>query len=287
MDKERSSPLVFIIVLNWNGWTDTLECLESLRQLDYPNFRMVVVDNGSTNHSTARIEQAHPSIEVLQSSKNLGFAGGNNVGIRHALERGADYVWLLNNDTVVEPNALRAMVDLTSKDPDIGAVGSALYYLDRPDKIQAYGGGWVSLKIGMSRHFTAPVPDDRLSYVAGTSLLIQRDTLESIGLLDDGFFMYWEDADYGLRARMAGWRLAVAPESRIWHKESAALGTKSLVLDGYFNASAVRFFKKHSSLPILPISIGVGGRLLKRVAARDWQRASTVCKAAFAAWRQE
>lgn len=281
-----SQPKVFVIVLNWSGWEETLECLASLEKLVYPNYEVTVVDNGSTDDSVERIRQAYPSIKLVETFENFGFAGGNNLGIRYALAGGAAYVWLLNNDTVVEPNALGEMLDVARRDPGVGAVGSVLYYMDERDRIQVYGGGRVSLRTGMSRHFTVPVPDERLSYIAGVSLLLPRNTLEDVGLLDEDFFMYWEDSDYGFRVRTSGRRLAVAPGSKIWHTESAALGTRSPILDSYFNASAVRFFKKHSSLPILPISIGVGGRLLKRVAARDWKRARAVCRAAFVAWRR-
>jgi GT2 family glycosyltransferase len=236
-------PRVLVIVLNWNGCDDTLSCLSSLEKLDYPNHEVVVVDNGSTDDSEVRIREAYPDIVLLQTGRNLGFAGGNNVGIRYALGQGADYIWLLNNDTVVAPDALRTMVDVAMGDSDVGAVGSELYYMNEQDKIQAYGGGWVSLWSGRSRHYTARVPPDELRYITGASLLLGHDILDQVGLLDERFFMYWEDADYAFRIREAGWKLAVAPECRVWHKESASLSKRSPTLDFYFNASAARFFK--------------------------------------------
>lgn len=280
------APPVHIIIVNWNGWRDTLDCLASLEELDYPNYEIVVVDNGSTDESVARIEEAFPSVTLLQTGKNLGFAGGSNAGIKYALERRADYVWLLNNDTTVAPNALGAMIAVASREPGVGAVGSVLYWAGERDRVQAYGGGWIGLSVGMSRQFITPVTDDRLSYLTGASLLLRRDTLEKVGLLDESFFMYWEDSDYAFRIRGTGLGLAVARESRVWHKESAALGAKRSILDGYFNASAVRFFKKHSPLPILPVCIGVGGRLAKRLIRRDWERAGAVWRAALTAWRE-
>lgn len=271
MIRAVEEPRVSVIVLNWNGWRDTLECLYSLGRLDYPNHEVMVVDNCSTDDSVARIREAYPDVMLLQSGANLGFAGGNNVGIRYALKRDADYVWLLNNDTVVEPNALRALVDIASEDAGVGAVGSVLYYADERDRIQAYGGGRVSLWSGMSRHFTAPVQGERLCYLVAASLLVRREVLERVGLLDDNFFMYWEDTEYSFRIRKAGYRLAVAPRSRVWHKESAALSKRSAVLDTYFNASAARFFRNHSLLPFFPIFIGAGGRLMKRLVRGDWE----------------
>jgi GT2 family glycosyltransferase len=273
---QNAEPRVFVIVLNWNGWRDTLECLGSLEKLDYPNYEVVVVDNCSTDGSVARIREAYPDVTLLQSGVNLGFAGGNNVGIRYALGREADYVWLLNNDTVAAPSALREMVDVALRDAGVGAVGSVLHYADEPDRIQAYGGGRVSLWSGISRHFTTLVPDEKLHYLAAASLLVRREVLERVGLLDDGFFLYWEDTDYAFRVRKAGYWLAVAPGASVWHKESATLGKKSAVLDTYFSASAVLFFRKHSPLPLVPICMGGGARFCKRVAQGDWKRARSV-----------
>ena len=277
---------VYIITVNWNGWRDTLECLASLERLDYPNYEIVVIDNGSTNESESRIRRAYPSTTLLQTGENLGFAGGNNVGIKYALEQGAEYVWLLNNDTVVDPGALTAMVNVLQDDMSIGVVGSMLFAMHEPDRLQVYGGGWVSMYTGLSRPFIAPTPANKLQYIVGASLLVRREVLENVGLLDDNYFMYWEDADYGFRVRKAGWRLMVAPGSKIWHKEFAALGKRSPVLDMYFSTSAVRFFKRHSLLPLLPISIAVGGRLLKRAVRGKWKRASAVWQGTSAGWRR-
>ena len=269
-------PRVYIVVLNWNGWRDTLTCLASLGRLTYPSYQVVVVDNGSTDESVHRIRDAYPHVVLLETGRNLGFSGGNNVGIRYALERGADYLWLLNNDTKADPHALTAMVEVAERDPKIGAVGSVLYYMDQPERVQAWGGGRVNMWWGVARHFTTPVPAERIHYITGASLLIRREGLEEVGLLDEEFFMYWEDADLGFRLRKAGWKLAVASNARVWHKETASLGKKSPILDEYFNASAVRFFRRHAPLPALPLLAGVGGRLLKRVLGRDWERVRAV-----------
>ena len=118
------APLVYVLVLNRNNWKDTNRCLTSLRLLDYSPRTVLVLDNGSTDSSVLKIQEEFPEFEIIALSENLGFAKGNNVGIRLAMERGADYVWVLNNDTVVNPGALRAMVKKAERDPRIGAVGS-------------------------------------------------------------------------------------------------------------------------------------------------------------------
>jgi GT2 family glycosyltransferase len=269
---EPVRPLVYVILLNWHGWRDTIGCLRSLEALDYPNCRVVVIDNGSTDESVARIRDAFPDISLIETGKNLGFAGGNNVGIRYALERGAEYVWLLNTDTAVDPHALSAMVEAGETDPKIGAVGSVLYHMDEPDQVQAWGGGRVRLWWGVPRLITEPVSGGSVPFIIGASLLIKSEAMREVGLLDEDFFMYWEDIEFSFRLRKVGWKTTVATNSRIRHKESGSLSKKSLLKDVYFNASAVRFFAKNHPLPLVPISLGVGGRLLKRIIRADGRR---------------
>jgi len=278
---------VHIILLNWHGWQDTIACLDSLASLDYTNYHVLVVDNGSKDDSVARIHAAHPEVPILETGRNLGFSGGCNVGIRRALEEGADYVWLLNNDTTVNPQALNAMVAVAEADPKVGAVGSVLYYLDNPKDIQAWGGGRVCFWSGRTRHHLGPVPSARLHYLTAASILLSRRALEEVGLLDENtFFMYWEDTDFSFRLRKARWRLAVADQSVVLHREHAGTGKGSPLLDYYFNESAVRFFRRYASIPAWPISIGVLGRLAKRVLLRNSRGAAATLRGAYAGLRK-
>lgn len=269
----KNQPSVFVLVLNWNGWQDTVKCVESLKFLSYPNYQIVVLDNASTNDSVVQIRRVHPDVTLIETGANLGFAGGNNVGIRFALERDAKYVWLLNNDTVVDPNALTALVERAKNDTKIGLVGSILYYMDEPKRIQAWGGGKVSQYSGRPWLLTSP---GQLDYISGASMLIRREILEGVGLLDEGFFMYWDDVDYGFRVRQAGFSLAVASDSIVFHKDSASTGQRSPRMDVYFNSTAVRFFSKHTRFPLLPVLVGTSGRFLKRILKGDWERARAV-----------
>jgi GT2 family glycosyltransferase len=208
---------VDVVVLNWNGWQDTIACLASLQRQDYHHFSLLVVDNGSTDGSVEQIKQAMPALELLQTGANLGFGGGCNAGIKLALARGADYVWLINSDATVDPGALSALVRVAEKNPALGAVGSVLYDADQHDQIQLWGGGTVNLWLGRSQHRTSPGP---LDFISGASALLRRTALEEVGLFDQAtFFMYWEDTDLGFRLRQAGWQLAVADDSRVWHKQ--------------------------------------------------------------------
>lgn len=236
----------FVIVLNWNGWSDTNACLDSLARLDYPRYQVVVVDNASTDDSVERIRAAHPEVTLLQSGGNLGFAGGNNVGIRHALEQGADYVWLLNNDAVADPHALTALVELAERDPSVGAVGSRIFYMDRPTELQAWGGGWANVWTGRSSEHHARVSERELDYLTGCSLLLTRAALERSGLLDDRFFLYFEDTELSFRYRRDGWRLAVAEDSKVWHRGGGTSKRISRPVARYRTQSLLRFLRLHS-----------------------------------------
>jgi GT2 family glycosyltransferase len=267
---------VAIVVLNWNGWKDTQMCLSSLRQLNYNNYEVIVVDNGSSDDSVDRIRSDSPEVTIIENGENRGFAGGCNAGIGHALSNTSDFVWLLNNDTIVDPEALRRLVDKAREDRRIAVVGSAIYFMEEPHSLQAWGGGRVNFCLGRSRHFLAPVRDDAVDFITGARMLVSREGFESVGLLDEQFFMYWEDADLCFRVRKAKWKLAVAGDSRIWHKGSASVGKNSVSLDRYFNTSAAQFFRRHATVPFVPLYMGGGLRLAKRALNGDWRRIRAV-----------
>lgn len=239
-----SRPLVYILIVNYNAWRDTLACLRALERLEYPNYR--VLDNASNNDAVAQLRAAFPHLE-----RNLGFAGGGNVGIR-SLAKGADYVWLLNPDTLPDAKALSAMVERAERDAQ-GAVGAVLYEMDKPERVQAWGGGEVVLPWGLIRLLTHPRQARRLRYISGASLLIRRTALERVGLLDEGFFMYGEDCDYGFRA---GLQLAVADSARVLHKGGGSW-SGNLQADQTFAAYNVRLFRKHAPWPLLAV-VGYG-----------------------------
>lgn len=223
--KNTGVPLVFIIVLNWNGKDDTIECLSTLKMLDYPNFEIMVIDNGSTDGSEETIRSSFPSVYLIQTGKNLGYAGGNNAGIRYALEHGADYVWLLNNDTTVDPNALTVLVKTVQADPKIAFVGSKIYYYDQPNVIWCVGGMIDLAAGGRTDHPGMGQKDlgqfetiDDVGYVSGCSLLASRSAIKAIGLLPEEYFLYFEEADWNVAAQRQGYRTVLAPASQVWHK---------------------------------------------------------------------
>lgn len=265
-------PPVCCIVLNWNGWRDTVECLKSLQGSDYSSLTVIVVDNGSTDDSVQRIRERHPWVKLLESHVNSGFAGGNNQGIRLALDHDAKYIWLLNNDTIVETQTLTALVTTAEADPSLGEIGSVLYYADQPDKIQAWGGGAINLWTGMSQHHHEPVSLKQLDYLTAASVLIPSHVLRIVGLLDEGYFMYWEDTDLSYRIRAAGWKLGIATSATLLHKEGSSSGRNYPTMERYVSASGVRFLRKFAPLPWIPIFFLVFCRAAKRFALFKWER---------------
>ncbi|HWF92510.1 MAG TPA: glycosyltransferase family 2 protein [Terriglobales bacterium] len=268
-------PQVSCIVLNWNGWRDTVECLNALKKSTYPQ-TVIVVDNGSTNDSVARIRASHPDILLIESEKNLGFAGGNNIGIRHALTHGADFVWLLNNDTQPAPNALSALVAKALIDPKVGAVASICYYASSPSLVEAWAGARVNLWIGYGRNSTRPRSDEWFDSLNGTSVLVSRMALEDAGLFDEEFFLYWEDTEFCFRLRKKGWRLAAAPDSQVLHKVNASTGGNKLALDRYQTTSGLRLLRLHSPAPYLASLAFLLIRFVRRLARLQFDRCRSV-----------
>ncbi len=247
-------PKVCIIILNWNAWEATRDCLRSLENVDYPNFETLVVDNASSDGSVDQLNSRFPSIPIIRNNANLGFAGGNNVGILCALRRKADYVLLLNNDTTVSRFFLRALVEAAEADPKVGLANPKIYYADPPDRIW-YAGGSFSLWRGFAKHFHQGRKDasesttpQEVSFVTGCALLVKSEVIRSAGLLDERFFLVSEDTDWSIRARQAGYRAVYAPGARIWHNESYTVRKISgKQLRDYYNVrNSLLLMRKHA-----------------------------------------
>ena len=261
----RSFPSVCCVLVNWNGHEDTLACLQSLAAQDYAPLHSVVVDNGSTDNSVVRLQQAFPEVHIIETRKNLGFSSGCNVGIRYAVAEGYDYVWLLNNDTIAPPDTCRKLVNKALTTPSAGIIGSVLYYMHDPANVQAWGGGNVDPLLGRSTHFLAPAPLGPRAYLTFASVLIPRTVFERVGILYEGFFMYWDDADLGLRVSKAGYTFAVAEDTAILHKEGGSSESRSPLIDGFSTAAGLHFLRRHSPLPLFSMAFFVAKRLIARI----------------------
>jgi GT2 family glycosyltransferase len=225
-----TNPLVYIIVLTWNGKKDTLECLSSLKQLVYPNYRVLVVDNASVDGSTEQVKSQFPDVELIVNKDNFRFAGGNNVGIEYALSKNADYILLLNNDTIVDPNFITELVTTAESDSQIGIVGPKMYYYTDPKRIWYAGGkiewwkGWIS-HIGIREIDNEQYCQTKeTDFISGCCVLVKREVVETIGILDTAYYIYGEDVDWCIRAFRAGYRLIFEPRAKIWHKLSVSTG---------------------------------------------------------------
>lgn len=250
-------PAISIVVLNWNGCDDTLACLDSLCELTYTAFDVVAVDNGSTNDSVARLRaySAPYPLTLLETGRNLGYAGGNNVGTRHALEHGADFVLILNNDTVVAPDLLERLLESASRNPDAGAFSARIMYFDDEDRVWFDGARWNSATLRLEwpgqgeKESALGTADHETDYACGAALFFRAEVAREIGLLDEAFFLVWEEVDWGFRARRAGWRNLVVPAARVWHKIGVSFGSESSPLRTYFSIrNELLWFSRHAGL---------------------------------------
>jgi len=256
--QHADTKLVYLIILNWNGWKDTVECVESCQRLAYDGVRILIVDNGSTDGSESFLRKRFPTVEFLQTDQNLGFAGGNNAGIRYALERGADYVWLLNNDTVAAPDSLSELVAVADMDERTGIVGSKICYYDDPSKIWFAGGIWDKHRSftshrGINEVDTGQYDDiSAVGFISGCSLLASSIMIKEIGMMKEDYFLYWEDVDWSATAGERGWKVLIAPRSRVRHKVSSSTNDKSSLQSYYFMRSGLLFFQRHAPWKIAP-----------------------------------
>jgi GT2 family glycosyltransferase len=249
-----AEPKVVIVVLNWNGKHTTVECLESLLEVGYSNYEILLVDNGSTDGSQECFRARYPEITLLDNRVNLGFAGGNNVGIRWAIDRRADYILLLNNDTVAHERFLAELVRVAERDSQIGFVGPKICYYDchgRRDVI-AFAGGRINLWIGKAlnigdREKDRAQYDDikEVDYVQGACLLVKSEVVQRIGLLDATLFAYWEETDWCVRGYRAGYKSVFVPKAKIWHKVAASSG--GVRRRYYLTRNLFWFMKKHAT----------------------------------------
>ncbi|MCG3118928.1 MAG: hypothetical protein ALAOOOJD_01217 [bacterium] len=270
----HANPLVWILLVNWNGKNDTLACLASLRKVTYHPLHILVIDNASTDGSVDAIRVQFPEVEVLANARNERFARANNQGLQMALQAGAEFVLLLNNDTEVAPDFIAQLVQAMHARQDAGMVAPKIYYHRDPQLIW-FAGGKVNLWTGRVWHrglrqFDSPerfTLTEAVDYLTGCAILIKRACLEKIGGLDENYFMYAEDADWCWRAQRAGFVCLYQPTAKIWHKVSASAGGSFKIyhkVRGNF-----LFFKRyakwyHWPTIVLGVAIGAIGEIVRQ-----------------------
>lgn len=258
----KKYPKVFIIVLNYNGGDFLKRNISSLFRLNYLDFSVVLVDNNSSDNSLESVRRSFSKITIIKNSENLGFSAGNNIGIEYALEHGADYVWLLNNDTEVLENSLAELISLMEKNKNVGIASPVITEKDG-SRIWFAGGkiNWLRMK---TSHRNKKIKADCLNsgYISGCAMLVSAEVFKKIGLLDEDYFLYWEDADLSVRAREAGYRLAVSAKSRIRHFERSEEKKDKKVY--WMVISGLIFFKKNTPFFLRPwIFFYIGLRKIK------------------------
>lgn len=243
-------PSVAVIVLNWNRAEDTCRCLESLERLDYPRWTGLVVDNGSTDGSVGVMRQRFPAVPIVDPDVNLGYTGGNNLGLHWALAQDVAYVLLLNNDTEVAPDMLRHLVRAAEDDPSAGMLGPTIYYYARPNVVWSAGGS-IDWQRGTTQMIGLGEPDGGqfgqrpryVDFVTGCALLVRRETLTTCGFLDDRFFAYYEDAEWCMRARRHGFRVVHVPTAHVWHKVDPSIRAASPLVHYYMTRNRLLFLR--------------------------------------------
>lgn len=310
-----------VVLVNWNGWQDTVACLSSLIPHLPEDAVVLVCDNASADRSLDHLEawaQTHLSstaylrchrtqLELAEENRsvqlilvdaggNLGFAGGNNVGMAYAIRHGFGFVWLLNNDTVVDPKAASELLQEMQNNPKLGMCGSTILYEDRPDTIQCLGGSSFDFREGTGRaigagqqrnhHDTPRQVIPRLHYISGASMMVSRQFIETIGLMDESYFLYYEEIDWATRAQ-GKFELGWAPDSIVWHKEGASIGSsarhrpsdKSMM---YMCRNRLRFTKRRAPQYFWPVWRSMLKETLVYLKRRDWAAVSIYAESLFA-----
>jgi len=295
--KENSSfldnmPKIFVIILNWNRAQDTIACLKSVGQLRVVGYELniIVVDNASTDDSVKAVRKLHvPGLWIIENKKNLGFAEGNNVGIRYALEKGADYILVLNNDTLVEKNLVGELLKAAKKSNNFGAASPKIYFAkgfefhkkrysaSELGKVIWYAGGdidWENL------YGTAHGVDEvdkgqfekegKTDFATGTCMFLKASALKKVGFFDKNYFMYLEDTDLSVRLKKKGFEVLFVPKAILWHKVAQSSGIGSSLNDYFITRNRLVFGMRYASLRTKIALIKESVKLL--VSGRTWQR---------------
>ena len=339
------APSVCIVILNFNGWKDTIECIQSISALNYENYKLVIIDNNSPDGSEKKIldwlsgrekhqfsidqriaehvdivdnrsipyiyltqkeinehyiaDSTNKDIIFIQAGENRGYSAGNNIGIRYALKKNFDYIWILNNDTLIPSDTLTKMINHIQSNGSLGIVGCRLFLYHNPDRLQCEGGyihnqltGRVSPVYNYKE--IADINDKQgalLFFNTGASFLIDINVFAKIGLLDEDYFIYFEESDLTVKALRKGFKISCATNAFIFHKEGATIQdtntkTSSLLSDYYSVRNRIIYTLKNNPKYIIPIYLSLLIVLLKRMQRKEWRKFINVIKIILNPYRQ-
>jgi GT2 family glycosyltransferase len=274
---ESLDPLVVVAILNWNNLPDTLECLESVAAADYASLRVYVVDNASDVDPSPEIRARWPRVRIIRNAANLGYGGGNNVALRAASGEGTAYVLLLNNDATLAPDTVSRLVAVMEANPRVGMATPRIFFYDPPGEIY-WDGGAIDWRTGETPHDSRSLPSGggliESEWLDGCALFVRTRTLDDIGLLDERYFLYYEDADWTVRAARAGWANVVVTDAVAWHKVSRSTGGYMGPLASFYYArNRYLFLRTHGRLARSPIPLVAYAPIIYRDYRRvtDWR----------------
>lgn len=226
-------PLIYIILVNYNNYEDTLECVKSLKNCTYKNYNIIVVDNASNNASINELRKYKNEYILIEAKENLGFSAGNNVGIKFAINHGADYILLINNDTVVDKGFLEPLISVVESDSEIGIMSGQIYYYDYSNLLW-FDGGYINSWKGQAYHKNIKKENDsslpileEVDFLTGCFMFMPVKVIESVGGLDEDYFLYYEDTDFCSKVRKHGYKLILNRSSKIYHKISKSTSENS------------------------------------------------------------
>lgn len=259
MNEKEKFPLVSIISVNYNQVDVTCDLLSSLRKISYPNIEIIIVDNASPSEDPAPLKERYPEITLIQSNKNLGFAGGNNLGIRAAK---GDYLLFINNDTEVESDFLEPMIELFESDPKIGMISPKIRFHHTPDTIQY--AGYTPMNpytfrqnlIGYRKKDVGQFEDIRETYsIHGAAMMVPAKVVKEVGLMAEQYFLYYEEHDWATRIKKAGYKIFYQPRSLVYHKESISTGKESPLKIYYIARNRIVYARRNSSASVLWLNV--------------------------------
>lgn len=248
-----NEPKVFIIILNYNTINDTLECIKSLKNIHYSNYEIVVVDNSEAIDCYNSLKLKFSEYKIIRADQNLGYANGNNIGIKYALDNGADYICVLNNDVVVEEDFLSKIVKVLNANKCVGIAGPCICEYKDKSKVQCAGAN-ISLYTGLTKRIGMGVTYDNsnkgnstVDFLGGACFVCKREVFEKIGLIPENYFLFFEETEFCIRAQKNGYKLLCVYESKVYHKGSATISKFGGLSYYFLNRNRVVFIKRNSN----------------------------------------
>lgn len=247
-------PKTAVIILNFNSYNQTIECIESVKNITYPNYEIIVVDNNSKDDSLQQIKGSFPDVILLKSRDNLGYASGNNLGIKYALEKNMEYICILNNDVAVDRNFLEPIIKTLMDDKNAAAAGPSICYYGQDDVIQAMGGN-INLYTGLpTMKFKgkklSQVKEDIVSvdYLGGACFVVKAEILKKIGLIPENYFLFYEETEFFLNIKRQGYKLISIRDSRVYHKVSGTISKYKGLSYFFLNRNRIIFVRRNARL---------------------------------------